>query len=74
MDPKDQSHMYAHSGVTLPNKKINSHPQLFPRKTEKKSTLNLVFEEKNSFSTSVSKSSCCRQAQIQIHHNDQNYC
>jgi hypothetical protein len=65
MDTKDQSHMHACSGVTMQNKKINLQPHTaFPQKNRKEINTQLFFGRKKSFSTSVSKRSCCRQ-QIQ---------
>lgn len=61
------------SNNTKPN--ILTHtPTKLSQKNSKEINTQLFFGRKKSFSSSVSKSSCCRQIQIQIHHNNQNYC
>lgn len=49
--PKDQSHMYAYSGVTSPNKKIDLHPDTTVSQKNRKEiqALFYFFEERNPF-------------------------
>ncbi len=61
------------SNNTKPN--ILTHtPTKLSQNNSKEINTQFFFGRKKSFSSSVSKSSCCRQIQIQIHHNNQNYC